>query len=169
SEGERAISEGGGGELRDGRHVVLRVQTSEKVPVNFRLEVRNKGGHSSRPEHDNAIYRLAEGLARLGKFDFPFALNETTRAFFERSADQRRNADPMRAILRTPPDPAALARLSADSGFNALVRTTCVATRLEGGHANNALPQTARATVNCRILPGERPEAVRATIARVVA
>src|SRR5262245_11937658 len=79
---EMAINEGGGGELRDGRHVVLRVQTSEKLPLSFRLEVTNKGGHSSRPERDNAIYRLAEGLVRLGKLDFPFALNETTRAFF---------------------------------------------------------------------------------------
>ena len=166
---ELAINEGGGGELRDGRHVVLRVQTSEKVPVNFRLQVTNKGGHSSRPERDNAIYRLAEGLARLGKFDFPFALNETTRAFFERSADQRPRPDLMRAILRTPPDAEALTLLSQDSGFNALGRTTCVATRLEGGHANNALPQMARAVVNCRILPGERPEDVQRTIARVLA
>ncbi len=166
---EMAINEGGGGELRDGRHVVLRVQTSEKVPLNFRLQVTNKGGHSSRPERDNAIYRLAEGLARLGKFDFPFALNETTRAFFARSADQRQGADQMRAILRTPPDADAVALLSKDSGFNALVRTTCVATRLEGGHANNALPQMARAVVNCRILPGERAEEVQRTIARVVA
>jgi acetylornithine deacetylase/succinyl-diaminopimelate desuccinylase-like protein len=168
---EMAINEGGGGELRGDRHVVLRVQTSEKVPMNFRLEVTNKGGHSSRPERDNAIYRLAEGLTRLGKFDFPFALNETTRAFFERSAPLRsgRAADDFRAVAKQPPDPDAVARLSADSGFNALTRTTCVATRLEGGHANNALPQMARAVVNCRILPGERPEDVRATLVRVVA
>ena len=166
---EMAINEGGGGELRDGRHVVLRVQTSEKVPMNFRLEVTNKGGHSSRPERDNAIYRLAEGLVRLGKFDFPFALNETTRAFFERSAGQRQGVDLMRAILKTPPDGEALAQLSNDSGFNALVRTTCVATRLEGGHANNALPQMARALVNCRVLSGERAEDVQRTIVRVVA
>jgi acetylornithine deacetylase/succinyl-diaminopimelate desuccinylase-like protein len=166
---EMAINEGGGGELRDGRHVVLRMQTSEKVPMNFRLEVTNKGGHSSRPERDNAIYRLAEGLTRLGKFDFPFALNETTRAFFERSADQRQRSDLVRAVLRTPPDPEAVRLLSQDSGFNALVRTTCVATRLEGGHANNALPQMARAVVNCRILPGERPEDVKAALVRVLA
>jgi acetylornithine deacetylase/succinyl-diaminopimelate desuccinylase-like protein len=168
---EMAINEGGGGELRDGRHMVLRVQTSEKVPLTFRLEVTNKGGHSSRPERDNAIYRLAEGLTRLAKFDFPVALNDTTRAFFERSAALRSGAtaDAMRSVTKTPPDPDVVARLSADSGFNALVRTTCIATRLEGGHANNALPQLARAMVNCRILPGERWEDVQRTLVRVLA
>lgn len=168
---ELAVNEGGGGELRDGRRVLLRVQTSEKVPMNFRLEVTNKGGHSSRPERDNAIYRLAAGLTRLGAFDFPPALNETTRILFERSAALRAGAaaDDMRGVAKTPPDPDALVRLSADSMFNALLRTTCVATRLEGGHANNALPQLARAVVNCRILPGERGEDVRRTIVRVLA
>ena len=168
---EMAINEGGGGELRDGRHVVLRVQTSEKVPLTFRLEVTNKGGHSSRPERDNAIYRLAEGLTRLAKFDFPLALNETTRLFFERSAALRAEAlaDDMRGVIKTPPDPGAVARLSADSAINPLLRTTCIATRLEGGHANNALPQLARANVNCRILPGERWEDVQRTLVRVLA
>jgi acetylornithine deacetylase/succinyl-diaminopimelate desuccinylase-like protein len=166
-----AINEGGGGELRNGRPVLNRVQTSEKVPMNFRLEVTNKGGHSSRPEKDNAIYRLAGGLDRLAKFDFPVNLNETTRAFFERSAGLRDAAlaDDMRAAVRAPPDAAAAARLSADSLFNAVVRTTCVATRLEGGHANNALPQTARAVVNCRILPQEHAEDVQQTLVRVLA
>lgn len=168
---EMAINEGGGGELRDGRHVVLRVQTSEKVPLSFRLEVTNKGGHSSRPERDNAIYRLAVGLTRLAKFDFPVVLNETTRLFFERSAALRAGAlaDDMRGVIRTPPDPDAVARLSADSAFNALLRPTCIATRLEGGHANNALPQLARAVVNCRMLPGERGEDVRRTLVAVLA
>jgi len=168
---EMAINEGGGGELRDGRHVVLRVQTSEKVIVSFRLEVTNKGGHSSRPERDNAIYRLAEGLTRLAKFDFPVALNETTRVFFERSAALRGEAlaADMRGVITTPPDPGAVSRLSADSGFNAVLRTTCVATRLEGGHANNALPQLARAMVNCRMLPGEPWEEVQQTLVRILA
>jgi len=168
---ELAINEGGGGELRDGRRVLLRVQTSEKFPLSFRLEVTNKGGHSSRPERDNAIYRLAAGLTRLAAFDFPAALNETTRLLFERSAALRDGAvaGDMRGVARTPPDPEASARLSADSMFNALLRTTCVATRLEGGHANNALPQLARAVVNCRILPGERGDDVRSTIVRVLA
>ena len=168
---EFAINEGGGGELRNGRPVLNRVQTSEKVPMNFRLEVTNKGGHSSRPEKDNAIYRLAGGLARLATFDFPLNLNETTRAFFERSAGLREAqlADDMRAVVRTPPDAAAAARLSGDSLFNAILRTTCVATRLEGGHANNALPQMARTVVNCRILPQEGGDEVLQTLVRVLA
>ena len=168
---EYAINEGGGGELRNGRHVLNRIQTSEKVPVNFRLEVTNKGGHSSRPEKDNAIYRLAEGLARLGKSDFPVNFNETTRLFFERSAALRAGqlAEDMRTVVKTPPDPAVVARLSEDSAFNAALRTTCVATRLEGGHANNALPQMARAVVNCRILPQERADDVQGVLVRVLA
>ena len=170
-EAELAINEGGGGEIRGGRHTVNRLQTSEKVPINFRLEVTNPGGHSSRPQKDNAIYQLAEGLVRLSGFEFPASLNETTRMYFERTASQHSGqlADDMRGAAKTPPDPAALARLSADSVYNSTLRTTCVATRLEGGHATNALPQTARATVNCRVLPGEKPEDVQATLVRVLA
>ena len=170
-EAELAINEGGGGEIRGGRHTVNRLQTSEKVPINFRLEVTNPGGHSSRPRKDNAIYQLAEGLVRLGAFEFPVALNDTTRLYFERTATQHSGqlADDMRAVAQTPPDPAALARLAADTLYNSTLRTTCVATRLEGGHASNALPQTARATVNCRVLPGEKPEDVQATLVRVLA
>jgi acetylornithine deacetylase/succinyl-diaminopimelate desuccinylase-like protein len=170
-EAELAINEGGGGEIRGGRHTVNRLQTGEKVPINFRLEVTNPGGHSSRPQKDNAIYQLAEGLVRLSGFEFPASLNETTRMYFERTASQHSGqlADDMRGAAKTPPDPAALARLSADSVYNSTLRTTCVATRLEGGHATNALPQTARATVNCRVLPGEKPEDVQATLVRVLA
>ncbi len=170
-EAELAINEGGGGEIRGGRHTVNRLQTGEKVPINFRLEVTNPGGHSSRPQKDNAIYQLAEGLVRLSAFEFPASLNETTRMYFERTASQHSGqlADDMRGAAKTPPDPAALARLSADSLYNSTLRTTCVATRLEGGHATNALPQTARATVNCRVLPGEKPEDVQATLVRVLA
>ena len=170
-EAELAINEGGGGEIRGGRHTVNRLQTGEKVPINFRLEVTNPGGHSSRPQKDNAIYQLAEGLVRLSGFEFPASLNETTRMYFERTASQHSGqlADDMRGAAKTPPDPAALARLSADTVYNSTLRTTCVATRLEGGHANNALPQTARATVNCRVLPGEKPEDVQATLVRVLA
>jgi len=170
-EAELAINEGGGGEIRGGRHTVNRLQTSEKVPINFRLEVTNRGGHSSRPRKDNAIYQLAEGLVRLGAFEFPVALNDTTRLYFERTATQHSGqlADDMRAVAQTPPDPTALARLAADTLYNSTLRTTCVATRLEGGHASNALPQTARATVNCRVLPGEKPEDVQAELVRVLA
>ena len=168
---ELVINEGGAGEVRGGRHTVNRLQTSEKVPLNFRLEVTNPGGHSSRPRKDNAIYQLAEGLVRLSAFEFPASLNDTTRMYFERTASQHSGqlAADMRAVAKTPPDPEALARLSADTLYNSTLRTTCVATRLEGGHASNALPQTARATVNCRVLPGEKPEDVQATLVRVLA
>jgi acetylornithine deacetylase/succinyl-diaminopimelate desuccinylase-like protein len=164
------INEGGGGELRGGRHLVNRLQTSEKVPLSYRLEVTNAGGHSSRPTKDNAIYQLAEGLGRLAKFDFPIRINDATRLYFERTATLHsgRLADDMRAVARPTPDADALARLSADTAYNALLRTTCVATRLEGGHANNALPQMARAVVNCRILPDHPAEDVQRTLAQVV-
>jgi acetylornithine deacetylase/succinyl-diaminopimelate desuccinylase-like protein len=165
-----AINEGGGGELRGGRHLVNRLQTSEKVPLSYRLEVTNAGGHSSRPTTDNAIYQLAEGLVRLSKFAFPARMNDATRLYFERTAALHTGqlAADMRAVAQPTPDPAALARLSADAGYNALLRTTCVATRLEGGHANNALPQMARAVVNCRILPDHPAEDVQRTVAQVV-
>jgi acetylornithine deacetylase/succinyl-diaminopimelate desuccinylase-like protein len=165
-----AINEGGGGDLRGGRHLVNRLQTSEKVPLSYRLEVTNAGGHSSRPTKDNAIYQLAEGLGRLAKFDFPIRMNDATRLYFERTATLHsgRLADDMRAVARPTPDPDALARLSADTVYNALLRTTCVATRLEAGHANNALPQMARAVVNCRILPDQPAEEVQRTLAQVV-
>ena len=164
------INEGGGGELRGGRHLVNRLQTSEKVPLSFRLEVTNAGGHSSRPTKDNAIYHLAEGLTRLSKFDFPVRMNDATRLYFERTASLHSGqvADDMRAVARTPPDAEALARLSRDTVYNAFLRTTCVATRLEGGHANNALPQMARAVVNCRILPDHPAEDVQRTLGQVV-
>jgi acetylornithine deacetylase/succinyl-diaminopimelate desuccinylase-like protein len=164
------LNEGGGGELRGGRHLVNRLQTSEKVPLSYRLEVTNAGGHSSRPTKDNAIYQLAEGLVRLSTFEFPVRMNDATRLYFERTAvlHTGRVADDMRAVAQPTPDAAALARLSADTVYNALLRTTCVATRLEGGHANNALPQMARAVVNCRILPGHPAEDVQRTLAQVV-
>ena len=164
------INEGGGGELRGGRHLVNRLQTSEKVPLSYRLEVTNAGGHSSRPTKDNAIYQLAEGLTRLSKFDFPVRMNDATRLYFERTASLHTGqvADDMRAVARIPPDAEALARLSRDTVYNAFLRTTCVATRLEGGHANNALPQMARAVVNCRILPDHPAEDVQRTLVQVV-
>ncbi len=164
------LNEGGGGELRGGRHLVNRLQTSEKVPLSYRLEVTNRGGHSSRPTKDNAIYQLAEGLVRLSTFEFPVRMNDATRLYFERTAALHigRVAEDMRAVAQPTPDPAALARLSADTVYNALLRTTCVATRLEGGHANNALPQMARAVVNCRILPDHPAEDVQRTLVQVV-
>lgn len=163
-------ADAGGGQLRDGKPINFLIQTAEKVFLSFQLEVRNKGGHSSRPVPDNAIYRLAEGLVKLEKFTFPVRLNETTRAFFSRSASNQppKVAADMRAVARSA-DPAAARRLSAEAYYNALLRTTCVATRLFGGHADNALPQVARATVNCRMLPDDPPDSVEAVLKRVVA
>jgi acetylornithine deacetylase/succinyl-diaminopimelate desuccinylase-like protein len=167
---EFSLNEGGVG-LKRGKAIRNSIQTSEKVFLSYRLEVTNKGGHSSVPTADNAIYHLAEGLARLGKFSFPVNLNETTRASFERAAeleDQSTAAD-IRSVLSANPEPTALARLSANAAYNAQLRTTCVATMLEGGHAYNALPQTARAVVNCRIMPTEKVDNVGATLKRVLA
>jgi acetylornithine deacetylase/succinyl-diaminopimelate desuccinylase-like protein len=169
---EFALNEGGGVGLVNGKPVTNSLQTSEKVSFSYRPEVKNPGGHSSLPTKDNAIYNLAEGLARLAKFDFPVQLNETTRAFFERSAalaaDAQTGAD-MRAVAAPQPDAAAVARLSNIVRYNAIMRTTCVTTMLEAGHAVNALPQTARANVNCRILPGQPVEEVQQTLVKVLA
>jgi acetylornithine deacetylase/succinyl-diaminopimelate desuccinylase-like protein len=165
-------TDAGGGQLEDGRRVRYTLQTGEKVFLTFTLEVKSPGGHSSLPGKDNAIYRLADALARLARFEFPARLNETTRAFFERMAARESGdtAADMRAAARVPPDAAAIARLSAGSPFyNGIVRTTCVATMLEAGHAPNALPQTARATVNCRLLPEDDQANVESTLRRVLA
>jgi acetylornithine deacetylase/succinyl-diaminopimelate desuccinylase-like protein len=168
---EFALNEGGGVSLKGGKAIRNSVQTSEKVFVNYQLTVKNRGGHSSVPRADNAIYRLAEGLGRLSKFSFSQKLNETTRAFYERIAqfENEQMAADIRAVLSEKPDPSALSRLTANPGDNAQLRTTCVATMLEGGHAINALPQLASARVNCRILPGEPVEEVKATLDRVLA
>lgn len=146
------------------------VEASEKVYHDVQLVATNPGGHSSLPTPDNAIYRLAAGLQRLGSYAFPVMLNDITRAYLDRAAATMPpvTAGDMRLVARG--DSAAQSRLSASSVFfNAQLRTTCVATRLEGGHANNALPQTARAIVNCRMLPGHDPDSVLATLRRVVA
>jgi acetylornithine deacetylase/succinyl-diaminopimelate desuccinylase-like protein len=170
---EFAINEGGGGNMRKGKYLTNEVQASEKVFQNFRLESTNPGGHSSLPTKDNAIYHLSEGLARLAKFDFPVQLNEVTRAYFLKSAEVE--ADPkvaadMRAVARATPDQAAAARLSAQLPYwNSMMRTTCVATMLAGGHATNALPQLATANVNCRILPGVSPASVKDKLVEVLA
>ena len=156
---------------RDGKVYARNVQASEKVYMDLRLEVRNPGGHSSLPVKDNAIYRLAAALTRVGPYEFPARLNEVTRAYFTRAAAAAPDtiAARMRMVGESG-DTAAMRRLSAGSAwFNAVLRTTCVATRLEGGHANNALPQLAAANVNCRMLPDERPEEVVETIRRLVA
>ena len=163
-------TDAGGGVLRDGQRVMFAVQASEKVYATYVLEATDKGGHSSLPRPaDNPVYRLAPLLERLAQYQFPVKLNEVSRAFFERSAaiDTGRLAEDMRGVLKDPPDSGAVARLSAVPFYNSKLRTTCVATMLEAGHAENALPQSARATVNCRILPGEPASEVEATLRRL--
>jgi acetylornithine deacetylase/succinyl-diaminopimelate desuccinylase-like protein len=170
---EFAINEGGGGIIRKGKYVANEVQASEKLYQDFRLEVTNSGGHSSMPIKDNAIYHLSEALARLAAFEFPVQLNEVTRAYFLRSADVESDpkvAADMRAVARPTTDLAAAARLSAALPYwNSMMRTTCVATLLAGGHAPNALPQLATANVNCRILPGVSPDSVKDQLVKIFA
>jgi acetylornithine deacetylase/succinyl-diaminopimelate desuccinylase-like protein len=165
-----AINEGGGGTLNGNTPVFHSVQAAEKVPVNFTLTVLNPGGHSSVPRPDNAIYQLADGLAKLSRYTFPVALNAVTKPFFEETAKVERPelAAAMRAVTANPNDSAAAAILSRDARYASMLRTSCVATRLNGGHAYNALPQTATANVNCRIVPTSTLAEVQATIARVV-
>src|SRR5499433_1451770 len=169
---ELALNEGGGGALSHGRRVANSIQASEKIFQTYRLEVTNRGGHSSLPVKDNAIWHLAGGLARLAEFDFPVNLDDVNRQFFERSAAQIGGSlgDDFRAVASGNRDPAVVARVAATGPiFNSRLRTTCVPTRLEGGHADNALPQTAQAVVNCRVLPNEAEEDVRQTLIRVLA
>jgi acetylornithine deacetylase/succinyl-diaminopimelate desuccinylase-like protein len=163
-------SDGGGGVIRNGKHVSMSLQAAEKVFLSFRLEATNAGGHSSLPTKDNAIYHLAGGLARLGNFDFPVHLFDVTRSELERTAalDASQTSADMKAVLMNPNDKAAVGRLSATPLYNALMRTTCVATMLTGGHAENALPQTASAVVNCRLLPPDDPAEVEKTLKAVL-
>ena len=169
-EAEYCLNEGGGGQIKGGRKIVNEVQAAEKHYVTFLFTVTNKGGHSSLPEKDNAIYRLAQAVAKLSDYEFPLHLTEVTRTFFERTAAVAGGQDgaDMKAVSGTTPDPAAAARLSKTALYNALLRTTCIPTRLDAGHAENALPQVARATVNCRVIPGEDPAHVRAALERLV-
>jgi acetylornithine deacetylase/succinyl-diaminopimelate desuccinylase-like protein len=153
----------GGVELDHGRPVVADVEATEKVYADYQVTATNPGGHSSRPRPDNAIYELTTALAKLQAYTFPFEMNAVTRTYFAHlaKAETGQMAEHIRSILATPPDAAAAARLSQEPSFNANFRTTCVPTRLFGGHANNALPQTAQANVNCRIFPGHSPEEIR--------
>jgi acetylornithine deacetylase/succinyl-diaminopimelate desuccinylase-like protein len=164
--------DGGGGSLKNGRHLGMDIQTSEKVYATFEVTARNKGGHSSLPVKENAIYKLAYALIRISHFDFPVRLNETTRNFFEQTSlkESARVRSDMLTILQNPSDTAAANRLAAASAYyNAMMRTTCVATMLNAGHAENALPQTATASINCRMLPDDNPENVLVNLKKVIA
>jgi acetylornithine deacetylase/succinyl-diaminopimelate desuccinylase-like protein len=169
---EFVLNADAGGILTEkGKPIDVEVEATEKLYADFQLTVKNPGGHSSLPVPDNAIYHIADALSRLEHSPFPFELNPVTRAYFEQlsKVESKQTADDMRAILRTPPDAEAIARLSKDPHYSATMRTTCVATRLNAGHANNALPQTAQAVVNCRILPGHSAEQVRQDLIRTFA
>ncbi|HEX3949914.1 MAG TPA: M20/M25/M40 family metallo-hydrolase [Steroidobacteraceae bacterium] len=172
-----ALNEGAAGELdQSGHRVALEIEAGEKFPQNYRLEVTNKGGHSSRPVKDNAIYRLAAALMRIGAYEFPAQFTDGNRAYFAGMAKilaakgDTETANAMNAFLKDPNDRQALALVSAkDPSWNATLRTTCVATMLDAGHATNALPQRARANVNCRIFPGVSADSVRAKLEELVA
>ncbi len=164
------INEGGGGAIRDGRRIVNSVQAAEKVYQSYILEVTNRGGHSSLPRADNAVYQLAHALVKISELHFPVQFNEVSRAFFRQSMatmspDQAAHVE---KLLRTPPDRESVAHFQGIPAYNSRMRTTCVATMLDAGHAENALPQRARATVNCRILPGVPPSSVQKVLARVI-
>jgi acetylornithine deacetylase/succinyl-diaminopimelate desuccinylase-like protein len=168
---ELALTEGGGGELKGGRRLSLDVQPAEKGYVTFTIESKNKGGHSSLPEPDNAIVHVAEAAARIHRHVFALELGAITRAYFQRMADIEGGtvgAD-MRAVTATPPDAAAAARLAKTPLYNARLRTTCVPTQMQGGHAENALPQSARVTINCRVLPGHSADEVARELVGVIA
>jgi len=167
---EFALNEGGWGEEAGGKKISNDVQVSEKYVINFRFEVRNKGGHSSLPVADNAIYHLAGALERLSHFGFPLKTNEVTAAYFQKMAGIE--TGPVKEDLAEVAGGSqdAMRRVAAASpAWNATLRTTCVATMLEGGHALNALPQLAAATVNCRVLPEDSTEYVKSTLERLVA
>lgn len=165
---ELALNEGGWGESAGGKKISNDLQVSEKYVINFQFEVRNKGGHSSMPVPDNAIYHLAGALERLSGFGFPMKTNEVTAAYFQQMA--KIETGPMKQDLAKSAEGSqeAMRRVAAASpAWNAILRTTCVATQLEGGHAKNALPQLAAATVNCRVLPDDSIEYVRSTLQKV--
>lgn len=169
---EMVFNHDGGGILSDhGKPVMMTVDATEKLYADFQVSVTNPGGHSSLPRPDNAIYSLTDALSRLEHYQFPFELNEVTREYYVRMSrvETPERAADMKAILKNPPDKDAVARLSRDPIDNSTIHTTCVATRLNAGHANNALPQRAEANVNCRILPGHSAEEIRQKLTEVFA
>ncbi len=167
-----AVNEGGGGLLdAGGKPVFLGIQVGEKLSQNYTLEVTNPGGHSSRPLPDNAIYHLAGALTRIQAYRFPVAFNDTTRDLFQRLSATRKPDEQaaVATLLKNPADEPARALLERDPDLNAILHTNCVATMLDAGHATNALPQRARANINCRIFPGTSAEEVRQTLEQVIA
>ena len=169
---EFALNEGGGGDTDGhGKLLLQEMQVGEKAAQNYKLETTNPGGHSSIPVPDNAIYELAADIGRIAAFEFPLEMTDTTRAFFAKTGASRSDAmgKAMVALSANPADKAAEAIVNTDRTYHSMLRTTCVATLLEGGHANNALPQHAAANINCRIFPGHTVEEIQAKLAEVIA
>jgi len=167
---EYAINEGGGGTLVNDKPFFHSIQAAEKVPVNYTLTVLNTGGHSSVPRPDNAIYSLANALQKVQQFTFPVELNDVSRPFFAQTAKVETGAmaAAMQAIVANPKDTKAAAAISKDMRYSSMLRTSCVATRLAGGHADNALPQTATANINCRVAPTSSGADVMAVLNRII-
>jgi acetylornithine deacetylase/succinyl-diaminopimelate desuccinylase-like protein len=165
-----ALNEGGGGALRDGKPFINSIGAAEKVSANFTVSTFNRGGHSSVPRDDNAIYQLAQALTHIATHQFPVMLNDVTKEYFTRTAtiETPEMGAAMRAIVANPNDANAAATISRDPRYRSMLRTTCVATMLTGGHARNALPQTASANVNCRMAPGHDPADVRAGLIKAI-
>jgi len=164
------LNEGGGGVTRNGKPFFNTVQATEKVFANITLRATNRGGHSSVPRADNAITSLADALSKVGRYSFPIQFNEVTREFFSRTAgvEAAEMGSAIRDLVENPTEAPATRIVTADPRYNSMLRTTCVATLLKGGHAENALPQLAEANVNCRMFPGDTPEGTRDALAKVV-
>jgi acetylornithine deacetylase/succinyl-diaminopimelate desuccinylase-like protein len=165
-----ALNEGGGGTLRDGKPLFNTIQLAQKITTNYTLQVTNRGGHSSVPRKDNAITSLADALSKVGRYEFPVQLSDVTREFFSKTAltETPEMSRAMKALVADPKDKAAADVVASDEKYSSMLRTTCVATMLSGGHATNALPQLAEANINCRIYPSDTPEYVRSTLAGVI-
>ncbi|MEO7936839.1 MAG: M20/M25/M40 family metallo-hydrolase [Dokdonella sp.] len=166
-----ALNEGGGG-VTDGKgHIVVQsIQVGEKIAQDYKLVATNPGGHSSQPVHDNAIYAMSDALLKIREHEFPTELNDTTRVFFERAGAARKDAmgAAMVSLAKDPNDAKVEAMVNTDKGFHSMLRTTCVATLIEGGHALNALPQRVESNVNCRIFPGHTPDEIKDQLAQVI-
>jgi acetylornithine deacetylase/succinyl-diaminopimelate desuccinylase-like protein len=163
-------TDAGGLDMVNGKPISFNVEATEKLYADYQLTATSAGGHSSLPVPDNAIYHITDALSRLQAYTFPFELNPVTRAYFEKMStlESGQTAANMKGILENPPSAEAIARLSATPKYNATMRTTCVATRLSAGHANNALPQSATANVNCRILPSHTQEETRQQLMQIL-
>jgi acetylornithine deacetylase/succinyl-diaminopimelate desuccinylase-like protein len=166
-----ALNEGAGGRLdANGKPIALNIEAGEKFPQDYRLEVTNPGGHSSRPTKDNAIYHLAFALTRISQYEFPIAFTDASKSYLTRMAPivGGEMGAAMAALAKDPTDAKAAALVESDPGYNGMLHTTCVATMLDAGHATNALPQRARANINCRIFPGTTTEEVKAVLTKLV-